>query len=136
MISIPGYEIDKMIYDGTRAEIYRGIRTKDKLDVALKIVKSYLPVKDIARFEYEYKYKVDKKNFFEKNGLKFGLVIMAIGLGSLLANLVIINVPSARDSAQELYFSLIANFGGIALLLNYAIERKEKKENEKRENGY
>ncbi|MFA8451208.1 MAG: DUF6249 domain-containing protein [Bacteroidales bacterium] len=81
----------------------------------------------------EYNKQTSTASYLRKNSLKIGLIVMGIGFGGLLATLIIIGEPSATENSQELYFSLIATFGGIALILNYAIERKEEKEKKEKE---
>lgn len=69
---------------------------------------------------------------FEKNAkkslttVKLGMLMVAVGLGILLANIIINQKLMDSDSA---YFSLVFLFGGISLLLSYFLERKQIKEN-------
>jgi len=69
---------------------------------------------------------------FEKNAkpsltsVKLGMLLVAVGLGILLANIIVKFNVMDRDAA---YFSLVFLFGGISLLVSYFLERKQIKEN-------
>lgn len=69
---------------------------------------------------------------YEKNtkpsltSVKLGMLLVAVGLGILLAN--IITKFNVMDS-DAAYFSLVFLFGGISLLVSYFLERKQLKEN-------
>jgi hypothetical protein len=69
---------------------------------------------------------------FEKNAkpalttVKLGMVLVAVGFGVLLANIIVKFNWMDRDAA---YFSLVFLFGGISLLASYFLERKQIKEN-------
>jgi hypothetical protein len=52
--------------------------------------------------------------------LKYGLLLTGIGLGILLANIVV--AVGAMDD-EPAYFSFVALFGGIALIIDYLIEK-------------
>lgn len=52
--------------------------------------------------------------------LKYGLLLTGVGLGILIANIVIKTGAMESDSA---YFALVTLFGGIALILDYIIEK-------------
>lgn len=61
---------------------------------------------------------------FEKDNtsfsaLKYGLLFTGIGLGLLLANILISMGAMDKDAA---YFSLVSLFGGIALIIDYILE--------------
>jgi hypothetical protein len=59
------------------------------------------------------------------NALKFGLLLIGVALGLLLGNVL----ESYTEIQEEVaYFSMILLFGGIALLLYYAIMKKLKPE--------
>jgi len=66
--------------------------------------------------------------------LKWGLLLIGIGLGLLLAN-ILINLDLMDDEAA--YFSMSFLFGGIGLVVSYFIDlseyNNEKKEQEKKE---
>lgn len=53
------------------------------------------------------------------SSLKYGLLMTGIGLGILTAN-VIVSAGLMKDEAA--YFSFVALFGGIALIIDYIIE--------------
>ncbi|MBV2247113.1 MAG: hypothetical protein KUL83_08115 [Lentimicrobium sp.] len=60
-----------------------------------------------------------EKPYNSFSSLKYGLLFTAIGLGLLLANILIkINVMEPEAA----YFSLVSLFGGIALIVDYLIE--------------
>lgn len=68
---------------------------------------------------------------FEKNAkpslttIKLGMLLVAIGLGVLLANIIVNVTVMDRDAV---YFSIVFLFGGISLLVSYFLERKQIKE--------
>lgn len=81
---------------------------------------------------------LDPRSFESPNSgfstLKYGLLLTGIGLGILLANII---VSMGRMENEPAYFSFVALFGGLALIIDYIIEktilkqhRKEKKSNE------
>lgn len=81
---------------------------------------------------------LDPRSFESPNSgfstLKYGLLLTGIGLGILLANII---VSMGRMENEPAYFSFVALFGGLALIIDYIIEktilkqhRKEKKNNE------
>ncbi len=60
--------------------------------------------------------------------LKYGLLLCGVGLGLFLAFLLneyMTNHGSADRNFPQIYFSLIALFGGLGLVLSYRIEKKE-----------
>jgi hypothetical protein len=60
--------------------------------------------------------------------LKYGLLLCGAGLGLFLAFLLneyINNHGAAGRDLPQIYFSLIALFGGLGLVLSYRIEKKE-----------
>jgi len=69
---------------------------------------------------------------FEKNAkptlstVKLGMLLVAVGLGILLANIIVKFNWMDRDAA---YFSLVFIFGGASLLVSFLLERKQLKEN-------
>ena len=69
---------------------------------------------------------------FEKNAkptlstVKLGMLLLAVGLGILLANIIVKFNWMDRDAA---YFSLVFIFGGASLLVSFLLERKQLKEN-------
>jgi hypothetical protein len=60
------------------------------------------------------------------NSLKFGMLFIGVGLGILIANILV-----AAGGLQEevAYPALIFLFAGIALVTNYVIDKKEKSDN-------
>jgi len=67
-----------------------------------------------------------EKPYNSFSSLKYGLLFTAIGMGLLLAN-ILININVMEPEAA--YFSLVSLFGGIALIVDYLIEvsRNKKK---------
>lgn len=59
--------------------------------------------------------------------LKWGLLLIGSGLGLFLAFLIdrLAFKADAFDDNPAIYFSLIAIFGGLGLLISYIIEKKE-----------
>lgn len=76
---------------------------------------------------------LDPRSFEKPNNnfttLKYGLLLTGVGLGILLANIIV--SIGAMDN-EPAYFSFVTLFGGIALILDYLIEksilRQQKKE--------
>ena len=68
---------------------------------------------------------------FEKNAkptlstTKLGMLLVAVGLGILLANIIVKFNWMDRDAA---YFSLVFIFGGASLLVSFFMERNQIKE--------
>lgn len=81
---------------------------------------------------------LDPRSFEQPNNnfstLKYGLLLTGVGMGILLANIVV--SIDAMDS-EPAYFSFVTLFGGIALILDYIIEkviiRKQKNTNQSSE---
>ncbi len=69
----------------------------------------------------------DKK---ESSSLKYGLLLIGVGFGILLANIFVSLDVLTEDVA---YFSMIFLFGGIALILDFFLQKKNVKEKEKKE---
>lgn len=67
---------------------------------------------------------LDPKSFESPNNgfstLKYGLLFTGVGLGILLANIIV--SVGAMDK-EPAYFSFVALFGGIALIIDYLIEK-------------
>lgn len=59
------------------------------------------------------------------SSLKFGMLFVGAGLGILIGN--ILSVTTALNEEVS-FFSMIFLFSGLALVLNYIIETKERKE--------
>ncbi|MBU2652347.1 MAG: hypothetical protein KKA81_15570 [Bacteroidetes bacterium] len=57
--------------------------------------------------------------------LKWGLVLIGISLG-LFAGRALENSSAFQHAAEVGYFSMIFLFGGLALVISYFLERKEK----------
>lgn len=56
--------------------------------------------------------------------LKFGLLMVGLGLGIIAAFLAVTNNRLDDEDAVALYFGSIFVFGGIGLIVSYVIERK------------
>ncbi|RZM30026.1 MAG: hypothetical protein EOO88_02505 [Pedobacter sp.] len=56
--------------------------------------------------------------------LKFGLLMVGLGLGLIAALLTVVNTNIENKDAAALYFGAILVFGGIGLIISYAIEKK------------
>jgi len=69
--------------------------------------------------------------------LTWGLLLMGAGIGLFLAYLLdntVLNFNNPNrdeDANAAIYFSLIAIFGGLGLLISHIIEKKESKEENK-----
>lgn len=67
----------------------------------------------------------------ESASLKYGLLLVGVGLGILLANVLVSFHVLSEDVA---YFAMIFIFGGIALLIDFFLQRKQLREHEELEN--
>lgn len=56
--------------------------------------------------------------------LKFGLLLVGLGLGLLIALLTVTLLRPAGDDDVAVYFGFIAIFGGIGLICSYLVEKK------------
>jgi hypothetical protein len=56
--------------------------------------------------------------------LKIGLLLVGLGLGLLVALFTVIATHMGSDESVALYFGCILIFGGLGLILSYAIEKK------------
>lgn len=91
------------------AIIYIGIRRKERMALLEKGV--------------DASYFITKKA--NSTALKFGMLFVGVATGILLGNILVV----ATELEEEVsYFSMIFLFGGIALIVNYFIEKKESKE--------
>ena len=78
-------------------------------------------------------FEKDRTDF---SSLKYGLLFTGIGMGLLVANILVSMGAMEREAA---YFSLVSLFGGIALIVDYILEvsitkRQNKKQETKIEN--
>jgi hypothetical protein len=60
--------------------------------------------------------------------LKFGMLFIGVGAGILVGNILAVTTALNEEVS---FFSMTFLFGGLALVLNYLIETKERKENSK-----
>ena len=60
--------------------------------------------------------------------LKFGMLFIGVGTGILVGNILAVTTALNEEVS---FFSMTFLFGGLALVLNYLIETKERKENSK-----
>ncbi len=55
MISIPGYHINEKLYNGSRTQVYRGIRENDEKPVVIKLLKNPYPsFNELVQFRNQY----------------------------------------------------------------------------------
>ncbi|MEA3504919.1 MAG: DUF6249 domain-containing protein [Bacteroidota bacterium] len=66
----------------------------------------------------------NKKTTTSSSSLKYGLLLVGVGLGILIANILVASAIMGEDVA---YFSMIFIFGGIALLTDFFISRNHAK---------
>lgn len=70
---VPGYYLEKKIYESSHTVIFRGQRMEDKHPVTLKVLKSEYPTSsEILRFENEYNIlsSIDSEGVIKVNGLE------------------------------------------------------------------
>ncbi len=59
------------------------------------------------------------------NSLRYGFLLMGLGTGFLFGNILV----EKTEMPQEIsYFSMLFLFGGLALILGYLVEKRERKE--------
>lgn len=88
--------------------VYLGIRRKERLALLEKGV-------DASFF-------ISKKA--SSTTLKFGMLSVGVAIGILLGNILEV---STRLQEEVAYFSMIFLFGGLGLIINYFLEKKENK---------
>lgn len=91
------------------AIIYLGVRRKERMALLEKGV--------------DASYFISKKA--NSTTLKFGMLFVGVATGILLGNILDVATPLQEEVS---YFSMIFLFGGMALIVNYFIEKKENKE--------
>ncbi|MBF2063617.1 MAG: AAA family ATPase [Calothrix sp. C42_A2020_038] len=90
-VSIPGYHINELVYDGSRTIVYRGVRENDNRPVVLKLLKNPYPsFSELVQFRNQYT--------IAKN-LNFPGIIQTYSL----------------ESFQNGYILVMEDFGGISL---------------------
>lgn len=57
--------------------------------------------------------------------LKWGLLMIGVGVGLFLAYLLDRTAFANQDDNEAIYFALIGIFGGLGLFLSYRIEKKD-----------
>jgi heme A synthase len=68
-----------------------------------------------------------KENNNAFTSLRFGMLFIGVGFGVLMGNILSVTTSLNEEVA---YFSMVFLGGGIALVANYLIEKKEKKAKE------
>jgi len=56
--------------------------------------------------------------------LKFGLLMVGLGLGILAALFIMMQSTIEEEEAAALFFGLIFIFGGLGLIISYVVEKK------------
>lgn len=56
--------------------------------------------------------------------LKFGLLMVGLGLGILTALFVVIQAGVGDEEAAALFFGSVFIFGGLGLIISYVVEKK------------
>jgi hypothetical protein len=63
--------------------------------------------------------------------LKYGLLLVGLGIGLLVSLFTVIQTHMGEDNAVALYFGFLGIFGGAGLICSYAIEKKWLDEHQK-----
>lgn len=96
MVTIPGYEINELIYENAAKAVYRGYKLPEKQSVLIKVLNKEIPTpEDIAMFarEYEITRNLDIEGVVKVYGLEeynngLALIIEDLG-GESLKNLIL-----------------------------------------------
>ncbi|WP_316790286.1 DUF6249 domain-containing protein [Pedobacter frigoris] len=56
--------------------------------------------------------------------LKFGLLLVGLGLGLIFALFTVWSLTLEKQDAVAIYFGFICVFGGLGLIISYAVEKK------------
>jgi len=56
--------------------------------------------------------------------LKFGLLLVGLGIGLLFALFTTISMGLSEEQSVAVYFGCLSIFGGLGLIISYAIEKK------------
>lgn len=56
--------------------------------------------------------------------LKFGLLLVGLGIGLLIALFIVRGVGMTEDESVAVYFGCVGIFGGFGLIISYIIEKK------------
>ena len=106
MISLPGYRISTKIHTGTKTQVYRGRRERDRLPIAMKLLNSDYPgFSQIVQFRNQYT--------IAKNLEHPGIIR-----------------PYSLEPYQNSYALVMEDFGGISLS-QYARRQQQKSQNTK-----
>jgi lipoprotein signal peptidase len=76
---------------------------------------------------------LNNNSSFSFTGLRFGCLLVGLGIGLLCAFFIYYYLPESRNlhgywfSSSTLSLACLLTFGGIGLLVSYFIERKDKK---------
>ncbi len=95
-----------IIFSFVFAIVYLGVRRKERMALLEKGV-------DASFF-------ITKKN--NSVTLKFGMLLVGVAVGILLGNILETHAYMEEEVA---YFSMIFLFGGLGLIINYFLEKKE-----------
>ncbi len=97
-----------VIFGFIYAIVYLGVRRKERMALLEKGA--------------DANYFITKKN--SSTALKFGMLFVGVAIGILLGNIL---EAYTRLQEEVAYFSMIFLFGGLGLIINYFIEKKENK---------
>jgi len=56
--------------------------------------------------------------------LKFGLLLVGLGIGLLIALFTTVNTHLREEQSVAVYFGCLSIFGGLGLIISYVIEKK------------
>lgn len=98
-----------IIFGFVYAVIYLGVRRKERMALLEKGV-------DASYFVGDHKPS--------SGTLKFGMLFVGIAIGILLGNILDVATQLEEEIA---YFSMVFLFGGLALIINYFIEKADAK---------
>ncbi|MFB2974205.1 AAA family ATPase [Aerosakkonema sp. BLCC-F183] len=118
--NLPGYEITKHLYTGTRTLVYRGIRIADQQRVAIKLLRNEYPnFNEVVQFRNQYTIaknlnftRIIKTLALEVYGNAYALVMEEFG-GISLSNYL----QNITDESYKYKYLCLTDFFGIAIQL-------------------
>ncbi|MCD4746881.1 MAG: hypothetical protein K8R58_11340 [Bacteroidales bacterium] len=114
-MDLTGVSITLIVFGFVFGVVYILVRKKERQALINKGI-------DASIFYYENK---------TSSSLKWGLFMIGIAVGILLGNILVATTSLEEEVA---YFSMIFIFGGLSLVINHFIGKKQEEENKEKRN--